>query len=151
MEIVTQSELVSINATLLVQAASFLIFLFLIERVMFRPLWRTVQDRRGYLHQLERDVKAKDRRLAEMTETLEKEAAALKEEAFRESDKLEASGKEEALGLIRQVRAEMTSRQKTDAAEIQRRGEGLQQQLAGEVEPLVARIIAKILDRRMLP
>jgi len=151
MEIVTQSELVSINATLLVQAASFLIFLFLIERVMFRPLWRTVQDRRGYLHQLERDVKAKDRRLAEMTETLEKEAAALKEEAFRESDKLEASGKEEALGLIRQVRAEMTSRQKTDAAEIQRRVEGLQQQLAGEVEPLVARIIAKILDRRMLP
>jgi len=151
MEIVTQSELVSINATLLVQAASFLIFLFLIERVMFRPLWRTVQDRRGYLHQLERDVKAKDRRLAEMTETLEKEAAALKEEAFRESDKLEASGKEEALGLIRQVRAEMTSRQNTAAAEIQRRVEGLQQQLAGEVEPLVARIIAKILDRRMLP
>lgn len=151
MEIVTQSELVSINATLLVQAASFLIFLFLIERVMFRPLWRTVQDRRGYLHQLERDVKAKERRLAEMTETLEKEAAALKEEAFRESEKLEASGKEEALGLIRQVRAEMTSRQKTDAAEIRRRVEGLQQQLAGEVEPLVARIIAKVLDRRMLP
>jgi F-type H+-transporting ATPase subunit b len=151
MEIVTQSELVSINATLLVQAASFLIFLFLIERVMFRPLWRTVQDRRGYLRQLERDVKARERKLAEMTETLEKEAAALKEEAFRESEKLEASGKEQARGMIRQVRAEVISRQKTDAAEIQRRIEGLQQQLAGEVEPLAARIIARVLDRRMLP
>ena len=151
MEIVTQSELVSINATLLVQAASFLIFLFLIERVMFRPLWRTVQDRRGYLHQLERDVKSKERKLTEMTETLEKEAAALKEEAFRESEKLEASGKEEALGMIRQLRAEMISRQKTDVAEIQRQIEGLQQQLAGEVDPLAARIIAKVLDRRMPP
>jgi F-type H+-transporting ATPase subunit b len=151
MEIVTQSELVSINATLLVQGASFLIFLFLIERVMFRPLWRTVQDRRGYLQQLERDVKTKERKLAEMTETLEKEATALKEEAFRESEKLEASGKEEARGMIRQMRAEMISRQKTDTAEIQRRIEGLQQQLAGEVEPLAAQIIAKVLDRRMLP
>jgi F-type H+-transporting ATPase subunit b len=151
MEIVTQSELVSINATLLVQGASFLIFLFLIERVMFRPLWRTVQDRRGYLQQLERDVKTKERKLAEMTETLEKEATALKEEAFRESEKLEASGKEEARGMIRQMRAEMISRQKTDTAEIQRRIEGLQKQLAGEVEPLAAHIIAKVLDRRMLP
>jgi len=53
--------------------------------------------------------------------------------------------------MIRQMRAEMISRQKTDTAEIQRRIEGLQQQLAGEVEPLAAQIIAKVLDRRMLP
>jgi F-type H+-transporting ATPase subunit b len=151
MEIVTQSELVSINATLLVQAVSFLIFLFLIERVMFRPLWRTVQDRREYLRQLERDVKAQERRLVAMTEKLEKEAAALKAAAFRESEKLEASGKQEARSMLRQVRAEMFAQQKKDAAEIQHRVEGIQQQLAGEVEPLVANIIAKVLDRRLQP
>jgi F-type H+-transporting ATPase subunit b len=151
MEIVTQSELVSINATLLVQAASFLIFLFLIERVMFRPLWRTVQDRRGYLHRMEGDVKAQERKLAEMTEKLEKEEAALKDAAFQESEKLESSGKQEARSMMRQVRAEMTARQKKDSAEIQRRVEVLQQQLADEVEPLVANIIAKVLDRRLQP
>jgi F-type H+-transporting ATPase subunit b len=149
MEIVTQSELVSINATLVVQAVSFLIFLFLIERVMFRPLWRTVQDRRGYLHQLERDVRAQEQKLAELTQKLEKEEAALKEAAFQESEKLEASGKQEARSMMRQVRAEMSARQKKDTAEIQLRVEGLQQQLAGEVEPLVASIIAKVLDRRL--
>jgi F-type H+-transporting ATPase subunit b len=151
MEIITQSELVSINATLLVQAVSFLIFLFLIERVMFRPLWRTVQDRRQHLLQLQREVKTQEQKLAEMTEKLEKEAAALKEAAFLESEKLEASGKQEARGLMRQMRAEVTARQKKDAEDIRQRVEGLQQQLTAEVEPLVARIIAKVLDRRLQP
>lgn len=151
MEIVTQSELVSINATLVVQAVSFLIFLFLIERVMFRPLWRTVQDRRGYLHQLQRDVKTQEQKLVELTKKVEKEEAALKEAAFQESEKLEASGKQEARSMMRQVRAEMTAQQKKDTAEIQLRVKGLQQQLAGEVEPLVASIIAKVLDRRLQP
>jgi F-type H+-transporting ATPase subunit b len=149
MEIVTQSELVSINATLMVQAVSFLIFLFLIERVMFRPLWRAVQDRRGYLHQLQRDIKTQEQKLAEMTEKLERETAALKEDAFMESEKLEASAKQEARGMMRQVRAEITARQKKDVEEIQRRVERLQQQLASEVEPLVVTIIAKVLGRRL--
>jgi F-type H+-transporting ATPase subunit b len=151
MEIVTQSELVSINGTLLVQAASFLIFLFLIERVMFRPLWRTVQDRRGYLHQLQRDIKTHEQKLDEMTEKLEKDAATLKEDAFTQSEKLEAEAKLEARGMMRQTRAEIAARKKKDLEEIQRRVEDLQKQLAGEVEPLVASIIAKVLDRRWQP
>ncbi len=151
MQIVTQNELVSINATLVVQAISFLIFLFLIERVMFRPLRRTAQERRGYLRDMEQEATRQERQLVEMTRQVEEEAQALKQDAFRESERLEATGKQEANGLMAQARSEMAIQQKKDTEQIRRRSDLLRQQLASEVEPLVAAMIAKVLDRRPEP
>jgi len=61
MEIVTQTELVSINATMIIQVLSFLIFLFLIQRIMFRPLRDTMESRSADLKRLQKDIQASSR------------------------------------------------------------------------------------------
>ena len=45
MQIITNIALISINETLIVQLLSFLIFLFIINRVMIRPLRGVMSDR----------------------------------------------------------------------------------------------------------
>jgi F-type H+-transporting ATPase subunit b len=148
MEIVTQTELVSINATMIVQVLSFLIFLFLIQRVMFRPLLGTMDGRNSLLKQLQKEIKTKETELAELSAKMQKEAAAVKAEAFLESAKMETDGKQEAGSILKQTREETAAQQRKASDDIRRRIETIQQELAAETETLVAIIIAKVLERR---
>lgn len=151
MEIVAQNELVSINATMLVQVISFLIFLFFIQRVMFRPLLNMMDTRKTYLKQLGQEIKAQQKQLAELSSTIQKEETALKAEAFSESEKLETAGKQEAKGILRKTREEMTAQRRQAAQDIRLRIASVEQELAKEAEPLVAVIIEKVLERRLQP
>lgn len=151
MEIVTQTELVSINATMIIQVLSFLIFLFLIQRIMFRPLLNTMGSRSADLKRLQKEIKAQESRLAELSSKMQKEAAAVKAEAFLESEKMETAGKQEARSILKQTREEMAARQRKANDDIRSRIETLQQELAKETETLAAAIMEKVLERRPQP
>jgi F-type H+-transporting ATPase subunit b len=151
MEIVTQTELVSINATMFVQLLSFLIFLFLIQRVMFRPLRSTMEARSADLKRLQQEIKTQETRLAELSSKMQKEAAAVKADAFMESEKLETAGKREASDILKQTLAEIAAQQLQAGEDVRRRIEAVQRELEKETEPLAATIISKVLERRPQP
>jgi F-type H+-transporting ATPase subunit b len=151
MEIVTQTELVSINATMIVQVLSFLIFLFLIQRLMFRPLLDTMNSRSADLKRLQKDIQAQQSQLAELSSKMQKEAAAVKAEAFAESEKLETAGKQEATGILDQAREQIEAQQRQANEDIRRRIATVQQELAKDTEALVAAIVANVLERRPQP
>ena len=100
MEIVSQTELVSINATMLVQVMSFLIFLVIITRIMFKPLRRTMEDRSVHIKQLQHEMVLQEKKLNDISAALAKEEKSLKAEAFLESEQRESSAKEEAQVLL---------------------------------------------------
>jgi F-type H+-transporting ATPase subunit b len=149
MEIVTQNELVSINATLIIQVISFLIFLFLIQRVMFRPLRQTMEARNGHIRQLRQEIRDQEAKLSELSFRIKKEEAALKTEAFLEFGKSEADGKQAARDIRRQVRAEIREQQQKTATDIRIQIETVRQQLLSETEPLVVTILERVLGRRL--
>jgi F-type H+-transporting ATPase subunit b len=151
MEIVTQTELVSINATMIVQVLSFLIFLFLIQRIMFRPLRDTMETRSADLKRLQKDIRAQESRLAELSSKMQKEAAAVRAAAFAESEKLETAGKQEAGGILDQTRAQIEAQQRQAGEDIRRRIATVQQELAKDTESLAAAIVANVLERRPQP
>jgi len=149
MEIVAQTELVSINATMIAQVLSFLIFLFLIQRVMFRPLRDTMDARRADLKRIEVEIRGKQKQMAELSSKMQKETAALKAEAFLESEKLETEGQQAALSILAQTREQIASRQRTASEDVRRRVEAAQQELAREVESIAGAIMEKVLERRL--
>jgi len=149
MEIVSQTELVSINGTMLVQAISFLIFLFVITRIMFRPLRQTMEDRSAHVQQLEHEMVLQRKKLDEISAALAKEEKSLKAEAFLESEQRESSAKKEARVLLGQAREDIRGQQRKAAEDIRGRIETARKQLANETEPLVLMIIEKILGRRV--
>jgi F-type H+-transporting ATPase subunit b len=151
MEIVSQTELVSINATMLVQVLSFLIFLFIITRLMFRPLRRVIEDRSVAVQNLKREMALQEKQLVEISATLAKEEKSLKTEALLEAEQREASATQEAALLLGRARDDIITQQRKAAEEIRGRIDAARQQLASETEPLVLTIMEKILGRRVQP
>jgi F-type H+-transporting ATPase subunit b len=148
MEIVSQTELVSINATMIVQVLSFLIFLFVIQRIMFRPLLNTMDGRSSLVKKLQKEIKTSETQLADLSSKMEKEAATIKAEAFQESEKLYEAGMLEAQAILNQTREEIEAQQRKANEDIRQRFAAVQQELKKETETLAAVIIAKVLERR---
>ena len=58
MEIIKTNALITINETLWVQMIVFLIFMFLINRIMFRPVRRNVAEREAHFDTLRQAILA---------------------------------------------------------------------------------------------
>ena len=75
MEIISNTALISINETLIIQVLSFLIFLFIINRLMFRPLHKTIGDRERHFEDISREIdktkKDVEKYSAEIEKTIE--------------------------------------------------------------------------------
>jgi len=136
---------------MIVQLFSFLIFLFIITRIMFRPLRRTIEDRSAHVQQLQHEMVLQEKKLDEISAATAKEEKTLKAEAFLESEQRESSAIEEAQVLIGQAREEITMQQRKATADIQGRIEAAREQLVKETEPLVLMIMEKILGRGVQP
>lgn len=149
MQIVSKIALLTINETLIVQMLSFLIFLFIINRIMFRPLRRILTKREDYLKKIDNEiVDAKDE-LERMAQRVEDQESAVKLEAFELKDKLGESGNQEAADIIASAKEEIAGLKQTAARQIDRQISDARVHLKSESEALVMNIMEKILDRRL--
>ena len=148
MQIISNIALLSINETLIVQLLSFLIFLFIINRVMFRPLRSTMDEREDYLKKINNEiVDAKDE-LETIARRIEAHESAVKLEAFGLKDKLEESGNQEAAEIIASAREEIAGLKQKAASQIDLQISDARDHLKRESEALSMNIMEKILDRR---
>jgi F0F1-type ATP synthase membrane subunit b/b' len=72
----------------------------------------------------------------------------LKNEAFRQSEKLEEAGKQEAQHILDAALDEIKTHHETAVAERRARVKRLRQELQNETETLVAAILESLLGRR---
>ena len=96
MHIISNIALITINETLFVQLISFLIFLFIINRIMFRPLQNTMSERESYIDQTNRDIADVTQELQSLTDKLQAKEMETKTRAFELQGEIEKSGKKEA-------------------------------------------------------
>ena len=149
MQIISNIALLSINETLIVQLLSFLIFLFIINRLMFRPLRSTMDEREDYLKKINNEiVDAKDE-LETIARRIEAHESAVKLEAFGLKDKLEESGNQEANEIIASAREEIAGLKQSAASQIDLQISDARDHLKRESEALSMNIMEKILDRRL--
>jgi F-type H+-transporting ATPase subunit b len=149
-EIITNpSGLITVNETLFVQVLSFLIFLFLINRIMFRPLRNTMSERERYLEDMKKDIKNADAELRNVTLLIKKGELALKNEAQEMSLKLEDSGKQLAIKEIEASREQIAQLKENAEIQIKAQIEEAHQQVKKEFEIISITIMEKILDRRL--
>ena len=70
MHIISNIALITINETLFIQLISFLIFLFLINRIMFKPLQKTIQQREEHINGIASGIESSKNQLLEMEKNL---------------------------------------------------------------------------------
>ncbi len=148
MEIISNVALISINETLVVQVIGFLIFLFVINRIMFRPLRNVISDRELYMERVRRDITKAQKEIASMTSRIQEQENTIKKEAFELKENLEAKGSQAAKDIFAAAKQEIAANTKKIHQEIEARIAQERQSLEKEAEMLALAIMAKILDRR---
>ncbi|MFO7930236.1 MAG: hypothetical protein R6U97_02410 [Desulfosalsimonas sp.] len=147
MEIIESMALISLNETLVAQLVSFLIFLFLINRIMIRPLQETMRKRRDYIGEMEKKIKESSGELQELSQELQENERALIREANSEKDKLKEEGSSEAEGILDEARQEINKLREENQQLVGREVSEARKSIESEAEKLAVTIMETILNR----
>jgi len=150
MEIVSNVALISINETLIVQLLSFLVFLFLLNRVMIRPLRASITRRSAYVDDLEKGIAEAKLEMATISSRIAEAETAAVRKANRQREDLETAGRAEAVLIIQSAREEIEQlKQQTDeeVAELIRQA---RKHVQGESERISVHIMEKVLCRKLM-
>ncbi len=149
MEIVSNIALISINETMIVQLVSFLVFLYIINRIMFRPLQETMGEREGFMESIKEDISSADLELQTILKTSQERADAIKEEAMAVKAEVEEAANQQATEVLLTAREEVADISKTAEKEIREMVTSARENLQEEAHQLTLNIMEKILDRRV--
>ena len=151
MHIVSTEALLSINETLIVQLISFLIFLFIIKRVMFRPLRGMMKQREQHVDKIKSDIVDAEAEYEKLLEQIKKMEAAVSAEAFSIRDQLEKSGEKEAAEIVTSTQKEITVLKEKVAREHENQIVKVKKHIKLESETIAVAIMEKILERSPQP
>ena len=149
MQIVSNIALISINETLIIQVISFLIFLYIMNRVMFQPLLKTREDRDQYLNRIAQDLVQAKVDVDQYTTELEDRRNTIRSKAFEINKELEAVGHQEATDIVDAAVKEVSAIREDTNRELGAQIAEARKQIQKESEPLAIQIMEKILDRRI--
>jgi len=150
MHIISNIALITINETLFVQLISFLIFLFIINRIMFRPLQNTMSERESYIGQINRDIADATQELQSLTNKLQAKEMETRAQAFELQGEIEILGKNKAATIFASVQEEIKDRRQKAENEVETLLSDARKDIKKESESLVVNIMECLLDRRLV-
>ena len=151
MHIASNVALISINATLFFQLISFLIFLFVINRLMFRPLRNVMGERDNLINKIQQDIVDTKNEFENLTSQLQQQESAVKNEAFKLQKEIEDTGKQHVDEILNSTRQEIETLKDRAQKVVDTQISEARKDVIKESEALAVSIIEKMLDRRLVP
>ena len=151
MQIIDTIALISINETLIVQLISFLIFLFIINRVMIRPLRGVMTDREQHIDTIKQDIVDAQQDLTDKTRKSQAKEARLRADALKFENEMEAKGQAEAATIVAQAETEISRMRQDAEAEIEGQLTEARKEIQKKSETLALHIMEKVLERSLNP
>jgi len=107
MKIIETIALITINETLFIQLLSFLLLLFILNRVMIGPLRRVMAEREAMLNRISQEIGATEQSYHDIEHQITAQEKTAQREAFKIRDQIEASGQQAADDLLSKARVEI--------------------------------------------
>lgn len=148
MEIIKTTALITINETLWVQLIFFLIFLFLINRVMFRPVRRNMADREVHFLTLRQDIHLLKEEIDALSDQAEAEEHQLRTTAQRAGEELREEGRKEVKQLMNKALEDIRAIQQEAEDQLEASLASARRQVEHESQELAESIIQRFLTRR---
>jgi F-type H+-transporting ATPase subunit b len=149
MEVIQTNALISINATFVVQLVSFLIFMVIMNRIMFQPLRNIVAQRKFRVRKLKEEIGGADDELATIEADLAERKHRIRQEAREVNQALEETAGKQVAALFNETRAKTAEMRRSAERRIHEQLEAAREQVAGETRQLSNQIMQKILQRRL--
>ena len=151
MEIISNIALISINETLLVQVICFLIFLFIMNRIMIRPLRGAREDRAEYIDKLGADITKAQQEMQAIADRIATQEAEARKAALSIQKDIIDQGSREAGGILAAAKEEVVALRQQTNAEIEATLAKFSQTVEQEAEAVAVNFMEKALDRRLNP
>ncbi len=151
MQIISNIALISINETLVVQLISFLIFLFIINRVMIRPLRETMTERDDYVQKIQKDTINAHRRVDQIVAASRQEEQEIRQTALNVVSQMENLANQEANGIINAAREDIAAQKRQTQKEIEQELAQAMTRVQAEAQALSLAIMEKVLNRKVAP
>ncbi len=149
MQIISTIGLITINETVLIELISFLIFLFVINRIMFRPLSEVMHERDDHINDISSSIEKSKIQLAEMDEQVRAQELAAIKEANQHRQSLEEDGNQQASEILDLSRKEIQAIKQESQHSINNQIAKARTEIKKESEKLALLIMEKVLDRRL--
>jgi len=148
MKIIETIALITINHTLFFQLASFLLLLFLLNRVMFRPLRQVIKEREALLTGMADDISSTEQSYTDIGHQIESQESAARREASRLRDEIEAFGQQSAATVLEQAREQINALKAKAKEETTAQLAAARQEIEREAAAISDQMIASVLGRR---
>jgi len=149
MELISNIALITINATLFHQLIAFLIFLFIINRIMFRPLRKVMAERDGVIEKIKADTTNAGKTLERLNEELKERESEVRMEALKVQHELEANGNQVSAEILKSTLQEIETLKDKNEAIVKNQITEARKHLQKEAEALSMNIMEKLLGRRL--
>ncbi len=149
MEIISAVALISINETFFVQLISFLVFIFILNRVMIRPLISTMEQRKEYLADVKTDIEKAGLDLDDLNQELDRRRLTVRKEADTAVHELEEEADHRAGEVTQAARLEIVALRQETEKKINQQLSDARAQLTGEVAAITTKIMETLLGRRL--
>ena len=150
MEIISNIALITINATLFHQLVAFLIFLFIINRIMFRPLRSVMAERDDVIEKIKLDTTNAGETIERLKNELKERESKVRKEALKIQIELEEKGKQESAEILKSTLQEIEVLKDKNEAAINAQIMKAKKDLQKESEALALNIMEKLLGRRLV-
>lgn len=147
MEIVQNVALISINATLVVQLLSFLLFMTLLNRIMIRPLRKVMSEREQHLEKVQQQIHAAHEGYDQISHQIQEQESETRKAAFKIREEMEQQAQSSAGEAIAQTKSEIESLRNESQRQANEKITAARQQIAREADALADRMIDALLDR----
>lgn len=141
--------LISINGTMFVVLISFLLFVFVFNRVMYRPLLETIRDRDAHVEEIREGIESSKKEIADLKNLMKERESAARKQADEAGRKLEEAGGREAGRILSSAREDIELLRKRTQNQIDAQIEEARLYIKNESEVLALSIMEKVLDRRV--
>ena len=149
MEIVSNIALITINATLFHQLIAFLIFLFIINRIMFRPLRKVMAERDGVIEKIKLDTTNAGDTLERLNDELKEREVKVRMEALNVQHELEEHGSRQSAEILKSTLEEIEILKDKNEANVNAQIMEARKHLQKESEALALNIMEKLLGRSL--
>jgi F-type H+-transporting ATPase subunit b len=147
MQIISNIALISINETLILQVISFLLFLFIINRIMFRPLRNVMNERESHIDRIQQDIVSAQDEFEKLTNQIQAHELNVRNEAFKQRSQLEAVGMEQAAEIMASTREEIDAAKTRAQEKVDDQIAEARKHVQKEAESLAQNIMATVLYR----
>ncbi|UCD87075.1 MAG: ATPase [Desulfobacterales bacterium] len=139
--------MISVDSSILIQIANFVVLIFILNAIFYKPIRNILQERRKKIQGYEEGIQALHDEAAEGEQAFQTKVGDAKTKGFQEKETLVQAGQEEERRLLDEINQKAQADLEAVRAQIAKDAEDARRSLKGQAEAFAGAIAEKILGR----